>query len=199
MLPVERLQTCATDDIQPAWAPPAVVIITSVEPLCDGPGRPNAEICRAVRALQQSQVPVVVWTAGGPEDAVDAQRAFGLSGPFVCDRGSSLCVASGDLPAHAIDNLRLAARSVDEAADWTLFEGDAAACLVSVYRALNPEVVLVGVGSQLSDFAFLRHVDIPVVVRLNDAMAADAVPGVYVPERCGPAGWIEAVLGADAL
>jgi hypothetical protein len=199
MLPAQRLQSGSADLIQGAWRAPAVVIITGLEPLCDAPGRPNPDIRRAIRALAESRVPVVVWTGGGPEDAADAQRAFGISAPFVCDHGSRFCVSASDLPMPALDSLRLAARRVHEGGDRTMFEGDAAGFVASLYRALNPDVVLVGVGSQLTDFAFLRRVDIPVLVRLNEEVAADALPGVFVPERCGPSGWIEAVLGPDAV
>ena len=59
-------------------------------------------------------------------------------------------------------------------------------------------LLTVGIGRDLADYALLREVDIPIVVRdvcRSQPQLVDQLPGVYVTEASGAAGWSEAVLG----
>ena len=67
--------------------------------------------------------------------------------------------------------------------------------LADLFRRERGDTVMIGLGDAPNDVAFLREVDIPVVVASpRSAEVAREVPGATVTRLTGPAGWNEAVL-----
>jgi mannosyl-3-phosphoglycerate phosphatase family protein len=67
--------------------------------------------------------------------------------------------------------------------------------LADLYRRERGQITMMGLGDAPNDVAFLREVDIPVVVASRrSAEVARDVPGATVTRLTGPAGWNEAVL-----
>ena len=71
--------------------------------------------------------------------------------------------------------------------------------LATLFRQAAGDAVTIGVGDGHNDAAFLRAVDIPLIVQSNFAVAVrHAVPRAFVSRSPGPHGWNEAVLHALA-
>ena len=67
--------------------------------------------------------------------------------------------------------------------------------VADLYRRERGDIAMIGLGDAPNDVAFLREVDIPVVVASPRSVeVAREVPGATVTHLTGPAGWNEAVL-----
>jgi predicted mannosyl-3-phosphoglycerate phosphatase (HAD superfamily) len=187
-------------------AAPSLVIITGVDGALSDPVTGFCpELRTALDALDARNVPVVLSSSRSASELAVLQTTLGLPHPFVADGGSTLHIPRqyfGDLSpvGHSeagwdvvdVFSRRPSRRAGDDDV------GQAVRLLVSLYRYANSDVVVVGVGCEWRDHALLGEVDVPVVVRGGDhERLMRRFPSAYVTDRCGPAGWVEAILGAD--
>jgi len=160
----------------------------------------------ALEFLERRGVPVVLISRQCAAHLAALRDSGGAAVPFVADGGASLYIPEGyfgGLPGFGRDD---GAWTVVECARTRRTEvsevGDAhqaVRLLVSLYRRWAAGAVTVGVGSSWDDWALLREVDVPVIVRRDDVeqeRLRAAFPQAYVTAATGPAGWSEAMLGA---
>jgi predicted mannosyl-3-phosphoglycerate phosphatase (HAD superfamily) len=126
----------------------------------------------------------------------ELQRELGLHQPFICDGGSALHIPRGYFAE--LDGLTAGDES------WERFEfgvqepARAVRLLASLFSVSGEDILTVGFGSGWADRALLGAVDVPVIVRNDDAEQGRLlrrIPGAYLTEAKGPAGWSEAILG----
>jgi len=74
-------------------------------------------------------------------------------------------------------------------------KGKAVALLRSLFERARGPVIVAGLGDSLNDLPFLLAVDHPVLVRREDGTHDPRIdiPGLYLTQQIGPAGWNEAV------
>jgi mannosyl-3-phosphoglycerate phosphatase len=74
-------------------------------------------------------------------------------------------------------------------------KGQAVLALKRLYEAARGPVTTIGLGDAMNDLAFLRVVDVPVVIRSGQAFRLlEELAGARLTEQPGPAGWNAAVL-----
>lgn len=182
--------------------PPAtqMVVISAV----DGIIRDRSGSCDEARValdlLAASEIPTVLLSHGGPDDVQALQRELGLRHPFICDGGALFYVPRGYFAE--LDGLA----SGDE--DWEVFTfgvadpSRAIRLLTSLFSVRGEEVLTIGFACDWRDRALLATVDVPVVVRNGSPeqhRLVRRVPGAYLTDASGPAGWCEAVLGSTGV
>lgn len=185
-------------------APPPVPASMVVFSTVDGAIRNRQGSCADVRValdlLTARGVPVVLMSQDGPEEVQDVQRALGLHHPFIAGGGSSLYIPRGYFPE--LDGLTAG----DE--EWEVFgfgvrdPARAVRLLASLFSVKGEEILTIGFACDWSDRALLAAVDVPIVVRsgsLDQERLVRRVPGAYLTDALGPAGWSEAVLGSTAV
>jgi predicted mannosyl-3-phosphoglycerate phosphatase (HAD superfamily) len=152
---------------------------------------------RALQRLIERCVPLVLVSAGSPQEVLRAQQSIGMREPFVCGGGALLY-----LPSPGRDGTGSSGNG------WRVVETDAnrdagraIRLLISLYRACNHEMVVVGLGRDEHDRLLLREVDVPIVVRhdrIDQVNLLREVPWAYLTSAQGSEGWLEAVFGHRA-
>jgi predicted mannosyl-3-phosphoglycerate phosphatase (HAD superfamily) len=152
---------------------------------------------RALQRLVERHVPLVLVSAGSPQEILLAQQSIGMREPFVCG-GRALLY----MPSPGRDG------SGSTGNGWRVVETDAnrdagraIRLLISLYRACNQEMVVVGSGRDEHDCLLLREVDVPIVVRhdrIDQVNVLRELPWAYLTSAQGSEGWLEAVFGGRA-
>jgi predicted mannosyl-3-phosphoglycerate phosphatase (HAD superfamily) len=177
-----------------------MVVFSTVEGAIRTPHGSCAEVRAALDLLSARGVPVVLMSHTGPEDVQDVQRALRLHHPFIADGGSALYIPRGYFPE--LDGLTAG----DE--EWEVFgfgvrePARAVRLLASLFSVKGEEILTIGFACDWSDRALLAAVDVPIVVRSgspDQERLVRRVPGAYLTEAYGPAGWSEAVLGSTTV
>jgi predicted mannosyl-3-phosphoglycerate phosphatase (HAD superfamily) len=176
---------------------PSIVVISAI----DGAMRASDGTCEEVRTaldlLADRGVPVVLMSHAGPDDVQDVQAELGLRHPFICNGGAALYIPRGYF-------MELDGLTAGNAA-WEVFEfgvpdpARAIRLLSSLFSVSGEEILTVGFASDWKDRALLAAVDVPIVVRngsFDQQRLVRRVPGAYLTDAEGPAGWSEAVLGS---
>jgi predicted mannosyl-3-phosphoglycerate phosphatase (HAD superfamily) len=156
-----------------------------------------AGVRRALQRLVDQHVPVVLVSAGSPQEILMAQDSIGMREPFVCGERALLYIPSHQRDGTTSTHNGWRVVETDERRD----PGRAIRLLISLYRACNNEVVLVGLGRDEHDCELLREVDVPIVVRHDRIDQVDVlreIPSAYLTSAQGSEGWLEAVLGYRA-
>jgi len=178
----------------------SIVVFTTIE----GAIRDAGGSCDAARValdlLGAREIPVVLMAHGDADEVQQAQRDLGLRDPFICDGGAALYIPRGYFPE--LDGLNAG----DE--QWEVFgfgvqdPARAVRLLASLFSVKGEEILTIGFGCDWRDRLLLAAVDVPIVVR-SRAGGQDRlvrrVPGAYLTDACGPAGWSEAVLGSTTV
>jgi len=173
-----------------------LVIFTRVEGLLRRCDTARFEVTReALDALVAARVPLVLVSDSSASEVKQLQAELGLVQPFVCDRGAALYI-----PAEYFSDFGEAAPE-----SWEVFsfaQADPAAAirlLGALFVARGHDKILsVGLGFECGDGAMLAAVDVPIVVRdhqLDQRPLLQYVPGAYLTNSTGAAGWMEAVIG----
>ena len=178
----------------------SIVVFTAI----DGALRDSSGSCEeareALNLLAARDVPVILMSHGDAHDVQKVQYQLGLRDPFVCDGGASLYIPRGYFVE--LDGLT----SGDE--EWEVFQfgvrdpARAVRLLASLFSVKGEDVLTVGFACDWDDRALLAAVDVPVVVRTGSAeqeRLVKRIPGAYLTDASGPAGWSEAVLGSTAV
>lgn len=148
----------------------------------------------ALQRLIDRHVPVVLVSAGSPEEILIAQASIGMHEPFVCEGRALLYIPSRQRDGTTPTGNRWRVVETDARRD----PGRAIRLLISLYRACNQEVVLVGLGRDEHDCELLREVDVSIVVRHDRIDQVDVLREIswaYLTSAQGSEGWLEAVLG----
>jgi len=178
----------------------SIVVFTAI----DGAIRNSHGSCedarQALNLLSARDVPVILMSEGDAQEVQSLQRELALRDPFVCDGGASLYIPRGYFVE--LDGLT----SGDE--EWEVFHfgvrdpARAVRLLASLFSVKGEEVLTVGFACDWKDRALLAAVDVPVVVRTGSPeqeRLVKRIPGAYLTDASGPAGWSEAVLGSTAV
>lgn len=182
--------------------PPAtqMVVISAVDGIIrDGCGSCD-EARVALDLLAASGIPAVLMSRGAPGDVQALQRELGLRHPFICEGGAALYIPRGYF--MELDGL---ASGDDEWEVFTFGTPDptrAVRLLTSLYSVRGEETLTIGFACDWQDRALLAAVDVPVVVRTGSPeqqKLVRRVPGAYLTDASGPAGWCEAVLGSTGV
>ena len=179
----------------------ALVIFTRLEGLLrERTHEPSVTADDPLRFLSRQGVPLVLVSAWKASEIRQLQCEFGFRQPFICEEGAALHVPQGGLDKPSADRSR-----IDHETEWEILRFDPpsinAACQLAsgLFRAQGYDPLLtIGIGCDLSDYALLTAVDIPIVVRGygRQPELLRYLPGVYVTSATGSAGWSEAVFGA---
>jgi hypothetical protein len=145
--------------------------------------------------LAACEVPLVFVSDAVSQDVRQLQCELGVFAPFICGRGAELHIPRDTEPGvgaddHGWEQHRFTPPAVPTAVAW-LRE------VLSARR--GSDVLMVGLGCQADDYGLLAAVDIPIVVRQDDADQAALLrllPNVYITRSTGGAGWSEALLGS---
>jgi predicted mannosyl-3-phosphoglycerate phosphatase (HAD superfamily) len=186
----------------PEVASASLVIITDLDGTLRDAQTHSYEAARgALALLAMRQVPVVLVASSSSGDLMSLQNELGIRirHPFVCDGGGALYVPCGYFP----ELFGLG----ETCGQWEVLRfhaaqdsGQAIRLVISLFRACSDEgIVVVGLADDWGDRALLQEVDVPVVVRnaaLDQSRLIRKMPGAYVTEASGPAGWSEAILGS---
>ena len=173
------------------------MIFTRVEGLLrEAPGG-RCEIPRdALTAILAANVPLVLVSESNAAEVRRLLLELDLRQPFICDGGASLHIP----PAYFADG-------DDDTPDgeWERFSfttrGPAAAIrlLIAMFGASRDgNLLTVGLGCHHHDSTMLENMDIPIVVRSSHAdqqLLLQYVPGAYLTQASGAAGWLEAIVG----
>jgi predicted mannosyl-3-phosphoglycerate phosphatase (HAD superfamily) len=179
----------------------ALVIFSRVEGLLrERTTGASGAVSDQMRFLSRQGVPLVFVSAWDACELRKLQDELAFEQPFICEEGAALHV-----PATWLHESAPATPRLERNIGWEVFQFSpssvsAAFRLVSdvfVARGYDP-LLTVGIGRDLADYALLREVDIPIVVRdLSESQPelVHQLPGVFVTQASGAAGWSEAVLG----
>ena len=179
-------------------SPPAIVVFARLdEPVTDEGGVTSQLPRSAVRKLGNWGVRLVLVSSATAARVRQVQRQLNLAEPFVCDGGGALYV-----PSSYFGNVRA---PDPPARDWEVFRfspPDRPAA-VKVVRDLLlargfDDVLTIGIGCDLDDYAVLSSVDLPVVVRDPEKEQRELlryVPWAYLTTATGVEGWSEALIG----
>jgi predicted mannosyl-3-phosphoglycerate phosphatase (HAD superfamily) len=184
-------------DIFPTPGSPSLVVFTSV----DGTLTDDTGSCAAVRPaldlLAAEGVPVVLAAHHAAAELMELQRGLGSPHPFICDGGAAMHVPNGYF-ADLEDLWPL-----DEA--WHVLPlgapdlGRAVRLLATLFQVSGADVLTIGLGCSWRDRQLLGAVDVPIIVRSetpDQARLQRRLPGAYLTNAAGPAGWQEAILGS---
>ncbi len=176
---------------------PSIVVFTTVNgTLRDGSSGSCEEARIALEMLASRGIPVVLMAQDGAAAVQSLQCDLLLRQPFICEGGATLHIPRGYFAE--LDGLTAGDES------WETFEFGvrdpvrAIRLLASLFSVRGQEILTVGFGSEWADRALLAAVDVPVVVRSDEAdqdKLLRRVPGAYLTSAMGPAGWNEAILG----
>jgi mannosyl-3-phosphoglycerate phosphatase len=194
--------TVPTAPIHSSTRPPCtgaqLVIFSAVDDvLLDAETRSTSETQAAVRMLAQREIPLVLTSSRPAAELLAAQRALGIRYPFVAGGGAALHIPAGYFPeltriGAQVDGWNIVEFKVPEA-------GHAIRLLLSLYRLCSGEVVIVALADGEQHRVLLHEVDVPVIVRNDDADQAALLrelPSAYLTTAAGHAGWREAILGS---
>ena len=174
-----------------------MVMVTSVDALRDRRWGSVAAAQPGLERLIASAIPLVLASQGGAPDVVALQDQLGIVHPFICEGGTEVHIPTGyfadpRVPRPATNGWEV----VDIGRGRSYAHG--LRLLVSLYRCRNRHLIVVGAGADWHDRTLLRHVDVPIVVRDPErpqTRLLKRIPGAFVTQACGPAGWGEAILG----
>lgn len=177
----------------------SLVIVTDVDGTLRDPGTFSCDPARdALATLADQNVPVVVVAEQVPDEVMALQRELGLRAPFIAEGGAALYVPRGYFPEFPTLG--------EPVGPWDVIRFDAydssqaVRLLISLYRACSAAgVVIVGLGDEPTDRAWLSEVDVPVIVRndaVDQARLIRKLPAAYRTSASGAAGWSEAILGS---
>jgi predicted mannosyl-3-phosphoglycerate phosphatase (HAD superfamily) len=178
----------------------SLVVMTTVDRVLRDQARSCGCARSALAVLADQGVPVVLIADAPADEMLELLRELELQHPFVCDGGSALYVPRGyfsELTGVA-----------DPHNEWDVMEfrsargpTDAVRLLVALYKSNFDDAVVIGLADCWTDRGVLEQVDVPVIVRNDDAerkRLARRLPAAYVTRASGPAGWSEAILGSVA-
>lgn len=176
----------------------SIVVFTAIDGILRHPdtGSPG-EARVALDLLCARGIPVVLMSHGEPGAVIDVQQALALVQPFIAEGGAVLYIPRGYF--EELDGLT----SGDET--WEIFDFGvrdplrALRLLVSLFSVRGEDILTIGFGSDWADRALLSGVDVPIVVRQDEADQSRLLrrfPDAYLTMASGPAGWSEAVLGS---
>ena len=197
-VPATTVPTAPIHSTRPPCAGAQLVIFSAVDDvLLDAGTRSTSETQAAVRMLAQREIPLVLTSSRPAAELLAVQRALGIRYPFVADGGAALHIPAGYFPeltriGAQVDGWNIVEFKVPEA-------GHAIRLLLSLYRLCSEEVVIVALASGAQHRVLLHEVEVPVIVRNDDANQAALlreVPSAYLTVAAGPAGWREAILGS---
>jgi hypothetical protein len=183
-----------------APASASIVVFSTVDGIIRTSGESGDECRVALELLAAHGIPVVLVAHGGAGEVQEIQRELGFLHPFVCDGGSALYIPRGYFAE--LDGLSHG----DE--EWEVFEfgvrdpARAIRLLASLFSVKEQDVLTVGFACAWKDRALLAAVEVPIVVRTGSPeqeRLVRRVPGAYLTEAAGPAGWSEAILGSPAV
>ena len=188
---------------QPVPQPPvsaSIVVFSTVE----GTIRNDSGSCEGARLaldlLTARGIPVVLMSDGDAGEVQDLQRDLGIAHPFICGGGSILYIPRGYFAE--LDGLTAGDDVWEVFAFGVRDPSRAVRLLASLYSVKGEEILTIGFACDWRDRALLAAVDVPVVVRTgspDQERLVRRLPGAYLTEACGPAGWSEAVLGSAAI
>jgi predicted mannosyl-3-phosphoglycerate phosphatase (HAD superfamily) len=178
----------------------SIVVFTAVDGvLRDGTTGSCRHVREALDLLVARGIPVVLTAKADAADVRDLQRDLGIQHPFICQSGAALHIPRGYF--EELDGLT----SGDD--EWEVFAfgaGDpsrAVRLLTSLYSVRGEDILTIGFACDWADRALLASVQVPVVVRQagsDHERLLRRIPGAYLTNAAGPAGWSEAVLGSTA-
>jgi predicted mannosyl-3-phosphoglycerate phosphatase (HAD superfamily) len=179
----------------------SLVVVTTVDRVLRDPHTRSCECARrALAVLADQGIPVVLIADTPADEMLDVLHELELEHPFVCDGGSALYV-----PRGYFSELTGVAESHSE---WDVMEfraargaADAVRLLVALYKSNFDDAVVIGLVDSWADRGVLEQVDVPVIVRNDEAESKRLLrrlPAAYVTRAAGPAGWSEAILGSVA-
>jgi predicted mannosyl-3-phosphoglycerate phosphatase (HAD superfamily) len=178
----------------------SIVVFSTIEGAIRDCNGSCDEVRLALDLLTARGIPVVLMSETDAGEVQDLLRGLGILHPFICAGGSVLYI-----PRGYFEELNGLTAGDD---DWEVFAfgvrdpSRAVRLLASLYSVKGEEILTIGFASEWRDRALLAAVDVPVVVRTDSPEQERLVrrlPGAYVTEACGPAGWSEAILGSAAL
>lgn len=187
--------------LQQSAAAASLVVVTTVDRMVRDPRTHSCDCTRhALAVLADQGIPVVLIADMPADEMLDVLDDLDVQHPFVCDGGSALYV-----PRGYFSELSGLAESHDE---WDVMEfqnahgaADAVRLLVALYKSNFDDAVVIGLADRWADREVLEQVDVPVIVRNDDAdlhRLSRRLPAAYVTKASGPAGWSEAILGSVA-
>jgi predicted mannosyl-3-phosphoglycerate phosphatase (HAD superfamily) len=184
-------------DIFPASGSPSLVVFTSV----DGALRDKTGSCAGVRPaldlLVAEGIPVVLASHLPAGELMEVERGLGRPHPFICDRGSAMHVPSGYFAD--LEDLWPGDESWHVLPIGAPDLGRAVRLLATLFQVSGADVLTIGLGCSWADRQLLDAVQVPIIVRSDTADQARLqrrLPGAYVTNAAGPAGWQEAILGS---
>ena len=176
----------------------SLVVFTSVDgALRQGTNGTCAGVRPALDLLATQGIPVVLASHHSADELAALQQGLGQPHPFICDGGAHMHVPNGyfadlqdlwpqDERWHTVP---LGAPDI----------GRAVRLLVSLFQVSGSDILTVGLGCSWSDRTLLEAVNVPIIVRSespDQARLQRRIPGAYVTQASGPAGWQEAILGS---
>jgi hypothetical protein len=179
----------------------SIVVFTAVDGvLRQGATGACPEVREALDLLVARDIPVVLTSRAEAAEVRELMRDLRIRHPFICRGGAALHIPRGYF--EELDGLTAG----DD--DWEVFEfggGDPSRpvrLLTSLYSVRGEDILTIGFACDWADRALLAAVQVPVVVRQDgggdQARLLRRLPGAYVTNATGPAGWTEAVLGSTA-
>jgi predicted mannosyl-3-phosphoglycerate phosphatase (HAD superfamily) len=182
-------------DMRGADEPATVIIFACLKGL-----PPEASPCqlpwRAVDLLRSWGARLILVSASSADCVRQVQRELQVVEAFVCEGGGAV---------HVPGRYRCSQDTQRSEAEWEILRfnpPDKAAAVKmvrDVFLGLGwQDVLTIGVGCDLDDYGVLSTVEVPVVVRdlvKDQSGLLRYVPGAYLTNATGPAGWAEALIG----
>jgi predicted mannosyl-3-phosphoglycerate phosphatase (HAD superfamily) len=191
------LRTVLAGRVRP-MAPPSMIVLADARLFCHAGEPRDAASDPAVRTLISHGVPLILASAGHPEEVRAAQASLGVHAPFISSGGAELHVPGG----YFEEMLRRPPRSHD----WNVIEfahvrnapdfSKSIQLLLLLYWNHREDGLVVGVSDR--DEPILTHADVAILVRnpaLDQQRLRAAVPHAYYTSAAGIAGWAEGILG----
>lgn len=178
----------------------SIVVFSTIDGAIRGENGSCDEARLALDLLTARGIPVVLMSEGDAGEVQDLQRELGIAHPFICGGGSVLYIPRGYFAE--LDGLTAGDDVWEVFAFGVRDPSRAVRLLASLYSVKGEEILTIGFACDWRDRALLAAVDVPVVVRTGSPdqdRLVRRLPGAYLTEACGPAGWSEAVLGSAAI
>lgn len=183
-----------------ASASASIVVFSAIDGAIRDRGGSCAGVRLALDLLAARGIPVVLTSHGGAREVQDLQIGLGIAHPFICAGGSELHIPRGYFAE--LDGLTAGDAAWEVFAFGARDPARAVRLLASLYSVKGEDIITIGFACDWADRGLLASVDVPIVVRnglAEQERLVRRVPGAYVTEACGPAGWSEAVLGSAGV